>query len=73
MLTCLVIAGSLWIGDINILYPTQGAFYFHKFQQTVRVYGTNGDRYGAFVIPKSMNADTLGEVFKKCSEEEYGD
>jgi len=73
MLTCLVIAGSLWIGDINILYPTQGTFYFHKFQQTVRVYGTTGDRYGAFVIPKSMNADTLGEVFEKCSKEKSGD
>tara|TARA_Y100000385_G_scaffold268616_1_gene305834 strand:- start:2030 stop:2248 length:219 start_codon:yes stop_codon:yes gene_type:complete len=72
MLTCLVIAGSLWIGDMNILYPTQGAFYFHKFQQTVRVYESGG-RMGAFVIPKSMDAPTLGEVFENCSKEKRGD
>ena len=72
MLTCLVIAGSLWIGDMNILYPTQGSFYFHKFQQTVRVYGPDG-RMGAFVISKDFDAPTLGEVFEKCSKEKIGD
>jgi len=28
---------------------------------------------GAFVIPKSMDAPTLGEVFENCSKEKRGD
>jgi hypothetical protein len=35
------------------------------------VYGPDG-RMGAFVIPKSMDAPTLGEVFEKCSKEKIG-
>ena len=69
MLTCLVIAGSLWIGDANILYPTQGTYYFHKFQQIVRVYNKDGSRMGSFDIPESIKSDTISEVFKKCSKE----
>ena len=30
MLTCLIVAGSLWIGDDTRMFPTQGAFYFIK-------------------------------------------
>lgn len=69
MLVCLVIAGSLWIGDEKLMYPTQGSFYFHKFQDTIKIYGNGGDRYGSFVIPKEFkNENTISGVFQKCSE-----
>ena len=69
MLTCLVIAGSLWIGDYNKLYPTQVAFYFHKFQQVIKIYGAGGNRHGSLTIPKEYKAESIAEVLKKCSED----
>jgi len=69
MLTCLIIAGSLWIGDEQIMFPTQGSFYFHKFQETIKIYGKGGDRHGSFVIPKEMRGETITEVFENCTSE----
>tara|TARA_B110000495_G_C22633366_1_gene376568 strand:- start:153 stop:368 length:216 start_codon:yes stop_codon:yes gene_type:complete len=66
MLTCLVIAGSLWIGDESKMFPTQGAFYFHKFQQTIKIYGVGGDRHGSLIIPKEYDGDTIMKVFNNC-------
>tara|TARA_B100001093_G_C26027912_1_gene676692 strand:- start:15 stop:239 length:225 start_codon:yes stop_codon:yes gene_type:complete len=73
MLTCLVISGSLWIGDANIMFPTQGTFYFHKFQQNIRVFASGGSRHGGFIIPDEFDAETIGGVFEKCSKEKSGD
>ena len=73
MLTCLVLAGSLWIGDYNKMFPTQGAFYFHKFQDTIKIYGVGGDRHGSFVIPREMRGETIMNVFENCSKESAGD
>ena len=67
MLTCLIVAGSLWIGDEKIMFPTQGSFYFHLFQDTVKVYGIGGPRHGSFVIPKEIDGETIAEVFENCA------
>jgi hypothetical protein len=67
MLTCLIVAGSLWIGDENKMFPTQGLFYFHKFKDSIKVYSHNGSRYGSFVIPKNLKGETIMEVFENCA------
>jgi len=66
MLKCVIIASSLFLGDEARMFPAQGSFYFHKFQDSLKVYGANGTRYGSFVIPKKMQAETIEEVFKLC-------
>ena len=73
MLTCLVISGSLWIGDANIMFPTQGTFSFHKFQQNIKVFAPGGSRHGGFIIPDEFDAETISGVFEKCSKKKSGD
>ena len=62
MLTCLVIAGSLWIGDDTQMFPTQGTYYFLKIRDSINVYTENG-RVTSFPIPKDLNGDNIKEVF----------
>jgi hypothetical protein len=55
------------------MFPTQGTFYFHKFQQNIRVFASGGSRHGGFIIPDEFDAETIGGVFEKCSKEKSGD
>ena len=68
MLLCLVISGQLWIGDSQRLFPTQGDYYFHKFQDSITIYSVGGIRRGSVAIPKEMNGETIAEVFTNCSK-----
>jgi len=68
MLTCLIVAGSLWVGDESRMFPTQGSYYFHRFKETIKVYGADGARYGSFIIPKEFDGETIMTVFKNCSK-----
>jgi len=61
MLTCLILAGSLWIGDDTRMFPTQGTYYFLKLRDSLNVYTENG-RVTSFPVPKDMNAETISEV-----------
>ena len=54
MLLCLVISGQLWIGDSQRLFPTQGDYYFHKFQDSITIYSVGGIRRGSVAIPKDL-------------------
>jgi len=69
MLLCLVISGQLWIGDSQRLFPTQGDYYFHKFQDSITIYSVGGIRRGSVAIPKEMNGETIAEVFINCSKD----
>lgn len=69
MLLCLVISSQLWIGDSQRLFPTQGDYYFHKFQNSITIYSVGGIRQGSVAIPKEMNGETLAEVFINCSKD----
>jgi len=66
MLTCVIIAANLYIGDALRLFPTQGSYYFLKQQQSIVVY-TQTKRISSLSIPKEFQADTIDEVFKLCS------
>ena len=68
MLTCLIVAGSLWIGDDTRMFPTQGAFYFIKQRDVIIIYdNAKRTRTASFLIPKNVKGDTIKEVFENCN------
>lgn len=62
MLTCLVIAGSLWIGDDTRMFPTQGPYYFLKIRDSLNVYTSHG-RVTSFPISKDQKGNSIKELF----------
>jgi len=66
MLTCVIIAANLYIGDALRIFPTQGSYYFLKQQHSIVVY-TETKRISSLSIPKEFQADTIQEVFTVCA------